>query len=223
MATPDSENIFRQLFRNWNERSNRTTATATSGGGIGQHPILSEWSDYVKTGANSLYSKLPTSVQELGSTSQQQQLEPSWFTLNRMEKLIGFACCLAASILCFVLCFFMFPVLALRPRKFALLWTGGSVLFVLSFGILQGPAAYTRHLLSRDRILFTTIFFSSILLTLYSAAILKSVIATIISSIIEILAVLYYTLSYFPFGATTLTFFTSYVMGYLGGLIGGIL
>lgn len=219
MATTDSESVFRQLFRNWNERSSRTGTTSSTTPG---QPILSEWTDYVKTGANSLYSKLPTSVQELGSSSAVQE-EPSWFQLSRLEKMIGFACCLGASVLCFVLCFFMFPVLALRPRKFALLWTGGSVLFVLSFGVLQGPTTYIRHLLSRDRILFTTIFFSSILLTLYSAVVLKSVIATVISSVIEILAVLYYSVSYFPFGATTLTFFTSYVVGYFGGLIGGII
>ena len=61
-----------------------------------------------------------------------------------------------------------------------------------------GPYNYVRHLLSRDRILLTGYSFSSVFLTIYSACILKSSILTIFTSIIEILAVLYYTLSYFP-------------------------
>ncbi|KAL6453297.1 SFT2 Protein transport protein SFT2 [Candida maltosa Xu316] len=213
----ESENVFRQSFRNWNDRSTGSTNASTS-----NRPVLSEWTDYFKTGANDLYSRLPTSVQDIGSTNNTPQ-EPSWFNLSRLERLIGFACCLGASALCFILCFFMFPVLALRPRKFGLLWTGGSVLFVVSFGVLQGPYNYMCHLLSRDRIIFTGIFFSSVLLTIYSACILKSSILTVFTSIIEMLAVLYYTLSYFPFGATTLTFFTSYVVGYVGGWIGGVI
>ncbi|CAI5756999.1 unnamed protein product [Candida verbasci] len=207
----DSENIFRESFNSWNNRSNNTN----------NRPVLTEWTDYFKSSANDLYTRLPTSIQDLNK--QQQEEEPSWFKLSRLEKLIGFTCCLSASILCFILCFFMFPILALRPRKFGLLWTGGSILFVLSFGILQGPYSYIRHLLSKERIVFTVIFFSSILLTLYSSVILKSSILTIFTSIVEILAVIYYTVSYFPFGATTLTFFSSYIVGYIGGLIGGIL
>ncbi|CAK9436142.1 uncharacterized protein LODBEIA_P07000 [Lodderomyces beijingensis] len=213
-----SENVFRQSFQNWNSRAAQANTSSN-------RPVLSEWSDYFKSGANDFYNRLPTSVQDLTNTGSDPSnvQEPFWFQLSRLERLIGFACCLGASILCFIVCFFMFPVLALRPRKFALLWTGGTVLFVTSFGVLQGPYNYVRHLLSRDRIVFTTIFFLSILMVLYSSVVLKSTILTIMSSIIEIFAVLYYAVSYFPFGATTLTFFTSYIMGYLGGFIGGIL
>ena len=180
----DTENVFRQLFRNWNVRSTQL------GNGSNQ-PVLLEWTDYLTSGANDLYSRLPTSIQDATNNAQ----EPSWFKLSRLERLVGFSCCLGASILCFVLCFFMFPVLALRPRKFGLLWTGGSVLFLVSFGVLQGPHSYIRHLLSRDRIVFTTVFFTSILLTLYSSVVIKSSLLTIFTSIIEILAVAYYTVT----------------------------
>ncbi|KAI5951046.1 SFT2 [Candida jiufengensis] len=216
----ESENIFRQSFRNWNDR---TTSINNNNNTNTNRPILSEWTDYFKTGANDLYQRLPTSIQDLNNPNSTQQQEPSWFQLSRLERLIGFGCCLSASVLCFVICFFMFPVLALRPRKFGLLWTGGSVLFVISFGVLQGPYNYIRHLLSKDRIVFTTVFFTSIFLTIYSSVVLKSSLLTIFTSIIEIFAIAYYTISYFPFGATTLTFFTSYISGYIFGLIGGIL
>lgn len=206
----DSESAFRQQFSSWHNRVN----TSTSAG----RPVLSEWTDYVKSSANNLYTSLPTYNQQ-----SQNVEEPSWFKLSRLEKLIGFACCLGASLLCFIICFFTFPVLALRPRKFGLIWSMGSLLFVVSFGILQGPYSYIRHLLSGDRIVFTAVFFGSVLSTLYCSVVLKSTILTIFTSIIEIFAVLYYSISYFPFGALTLTWFTSYMMGYLGGFIGGIL
>lgn len=119
--------------------------------------------------------------------------------------------------------FFLFPVLALKPTKFAFLWLMGSLLFVISFGILQGPNAYIKHLTSKDRILFTTVFFGSVLITLYCAAILKSAILTIVASVVELFAILYYIFSYFPFGATTVTWFTSYVVGYVGGFFAGII
>ena len=128
----ESENVFRQLFRNWNDRSNRTTTSSTS-----NRPVLSEWTDYFKTGANDLYNRLPSSVQDIGATNNNVQ-EPSWYNLSRLERLIGFGCCLGASVLCFVLCFFMLPVLALRPRKFGLLWTGGSVLLLYHLVFYRG-------------------------------------------------------------------------------------
>lgn len=104
-----------------------------------------------------------------------------------------------------------------------MLWSMGSLLFVVSFGILQGPHAYVRHLLSRERFVFTVVFFGSVLFTIYASVVMKSTIITILSSVVELFAVLYYTVSYFPFGATTLTWFSSYMVGYVGGFIGGIL
>lgn len=208
MSLPEAD--FRALFGNWTSRNNAARTSL---------PPLSSWTDYVRSGANNLYESLPT-YNNPGVSAPQQ--EPSWFKLSRFEKIVGFGCCLAASMFCFIFSFFMFPVLALNPRKFALLWTMGSFLFVMSFGILQGPYAYIRHLTSRDRIIFSGIFFGSIVLTMYCALILRSTILTLLASIVEVVAILYYVISYFPFGATTLTWFTSYMVGYFGGLVSAI-
>ncbi|CUM46617.1 uncharacterized protein AC631_05629 [Debaryomyces fabryi] len=211
MSEPES--AFRQQFSSWSNNNNNSSNTRTS------LPPFSSWSDYIKTSANDLYVSLPS----YNTGAQQAIEEPSWFKLSRFEKMLGFACCLGGSALCFIISFFLFPVLALKPRKFGLLWSMGSFLFVISFGILQGPYHYTKHLLSKDRIVFTSVFFGSVLSTMYAAVILKSTLLTIFCCVIEIFAVLYYTLSYFPFGAQTVTFFTSYIVGYVGGLLGGLL
>ena len=167
----ESENAFRQQLNNW---TNRTTGGSSNRG----FPQMSEWTDYIKTGANDLYSSLPTYRPD----GQPQVQEPSWFKLSNVEKMIAFIMCLGSSALCFCLSFFLFPVLALKPRKFGMLWTLGSLLFVLSFGILQGPKKYTMHLLSSHRIVFTGVFFGSVFATLYASIILKSTISLTTSS-----------------------------------------
>lgn len=98
----------------------------------------------------------------------------------------------------------------------------GLLLFVVSFGILQGPNAYLKHIFSAGRVVFTIVFFGSVLTTMYCAAILKSTILTILASVVEIFAILYYAFSYFPFGATTITWFTSYFVGYIGGVFAAL-
>ncbi|KAJ8140139.1 hypothetical protein OXX80_000996 [Metschnikowia pulcherrima] len=207
MSQPESD--FKAQFGSWASRSNNQSGSSA--------PAFSEWSDYVRSGANNLYDSLPSY-----NTSNTAAQEPSWFQLSRFERVVAFGCCLGASILCFTLGFFMFPVLALKPTKFAVLWSMGSLLFVVSFGVLQGPNAYIRHITSSGRIVFSAVFFGSILTTMYCAVILKSTILTIISSVIEVFAILYYAFSYFPFGTTTITWFSSYLVGYVGGLISSI-
>ena len=46
-------------------------------------------------------------------------------------------------------------------------WTFGSILFLSSWAILQGPRTYGAHLLSGPRLPFTAAYFGSIILTLY--------------------------------------------------------
>lgn len=148
------------------------------------------------------YVQLPLAEREAQATATEVE-EPSWFTLSRWDRLLIFGGCLIGSVLCFVLCF---TLLVFRPRKFAIMWTLGSLLFVISFGVLQGPVAYVTHLVSPHRLPFTIAYFSSILLTLIFSLGLKSTILTMLASIVQILAALWYTVSYFPMGVESLKF-----------------
>lgn len=132
--------------------------------------------------------------------------EPEWFKLSYWDRLLIFGICLLGAIACFALCFFIMPVLALKPRKFAVLWSLGSLLFIISFGVLQGPLNYLKHLLSSTRILFTVTYFGSIILTLIFSIGMKSTILTIIACIFQVVAALWYGVSYFPMGTQSLKF-----------------
>lgn len=159
---------------------------------------------------------LPLNTSDLlGSTE-----EPSWFTLSRFERYVGFVLLLLGSVACFALGFFLFPVLTLKPRKFVMLWTLGSLLFFLSFGVLQGPVSYLKHLSSKERLPFSIIFITSQILTIYCAVILKSTILSLVMGIIEILSILWYTASYFPFGTQTMQYVFGVGARQVSGMVG---
>jgi hypothetical protein len=194
------------LREQWNRWSSSHNTAGTGALNESAKTLFSGWAETLNNTANDVYNRLPMTQQDADSVAQQ---EPEWFTLSRFERLMGFIACLAGSAICFTICFLLFPVLAIQPRKFGLLWSFGSLLFVISFGLLQGPVAYFHHLTSAQRLPFTVFFFGSVILTIYFSAVLKSTILTLVSSIVEVFAIIYYTVSYFPFGAQGLRMATS--------------
>jgi len=155
------------------------------------------------------YVRLPTSYSDpppqLPAQTRQEE-DAGYFALSRWDRLLAFTACNLGAAACFVLCFFMFPVLSLRPRKFAVLWTVGSLLFLSSWAILQGPVNYAKHLLSAPRLPFTAAYFGSIGLTLFSSISLHSTILTMLAAICQLVALAWYLVSYFPMGSTGLRY-----------------
>lgn len=189
---------------------------ATAGGSLADKAksIFSSAKEAVEDGYDRAYHVLPMTSDDIS------QEEPSWFHMSRFERYMAFGLFMLGSAVCFILGFLLFPVLTLKPRKFAMLWTLGSLLFVLSFGCLQGPANYCRHLISKERLPFTCVFFGSVLATIYCASILRSTVLTLVTGIVEIFAVLYYTISYFPFGAQGLNMITNAGVHQIGSMVG---
>lgn len=130
--------------------------------------------------------------------------EPGYLELSRWDRMMLFALTFAGSLICYLICFFLFPVLSLKPRKFALLWSLGSIFFLVSFGVLQGFKAYMEHLFSSTRIIFTVVFVSSIFMTLFSSLSLKLTFLSILFAVVQLISAIWYTVSYFPMGQQTL-------------------
>lgn len=130
--------------------------------------------------------------------------EPGYLELSRWDRMMLFALTFAGSIICYLICIFLFPILSLKPRKFAFLWSLGSIFFLVSFGVLQGFKAYMEHLFSSTRMIFTVVFISSIFLTLFSSLSLKSTILSILFAVVQLISAIWYTVSYFPMGQQTL-------------------
>ncbi|KPI36422.1 Protein transport protein SFT2 [Cyphellophora attinorum] len=132
--------------------------------------------------------------------------EEGWFAMSRWDKMLIFGGLNLAAMACFVLCFVLFPILFAKPRKFATLWSAGSILFLASWAALMGPQAYLAHLLSGPRLPFTAVYVGSIVMTIYFAVGLHSTILTLLFSIIQLVALVWYLVSYFPMGSTGLRF-----------------
>ncbi|RPA99301.1 SFT2-domain-containing protein [Choiromyces venosus 120613-1] len=185
----------------WSRRDEPVNTSASS-------PFMNKLSSLNPFG-NGGYVRLPTSNSEpppqLPAQTRQEE-DAGWLALSRWDRLLVFAACNLGAAACFVVCFFLFPLLATKPRKFAVLWTVGSILFLTSFAVLQGPLAYATHLLSTPRLPFTAAYFGSIALTLYFALGVQSFFLTLISSIIQLVALVWYLVSYFPMGSSGLRF-----------------
>ncbi|KAI4139031.1 MAG: hypothetical protein L6R39_006493 [Caloplaca ligustica] len=186
----------------WSRRDAEGPANTSS-----STPILSKLQSLNPFG-DSGYVRLPTQEgpgAPLPAASRREE-EEGWFALSRWDRLLVFAACNAAAVVCFVICFAIFPVLSLRPRKFAILWSMGSMLFLASWAVLMGPVQYAQHLISAPRLPFTAAYFGSITLTLVFAVKLQSTILTLLSSIVQLAALVWYLVSYFPMGGTGLRF-----------------
>lgn len=125
--------------------------------------------------------------------------DPLW-RLSYFERISVFLLSLVGSYSCYAICFIFFPLLSLKPRKFALIWTIGSLLFLLAFVVLNGPRKFWRHAATVERLPFTVSFVASISATLAFSVIWKHTLLVIVACVIQAVCSLCYTISYFPYG-----------------------
>lgn len=118
--------------------------------------------------------------------------EEAHVALSHWERFLAFCLCQLGAALCFLIAFLTIPLLALKPRKFAVAFSMGSLLFMLgyvcrqarevscmlnsytSFALLQGPINHLKHLFSAERWPFTISYFGSLFLTLFFALIVSA-------------------------------------------------
>ncbi|WVQ81385.1 hypothetical protein IAT38_003509 [Cryptococcus sp. DSM 104549] len=194
MSASAQQNFRSQLsgFRWANSVQDDSSAAAANGQASGSSPFGRVW--------NSMSGYIP--LRNEGNS----QEEEAYFALSRWERFLGFLACCAGGIACFGIAFLFLPILAIKPRKFALAFTLGSLLFMLGFAILHGPWNHLKHILSPERLPFSLSYFGSLFLTLFFAIGVRSTIGTLVAAIIQVVALLSYLAAYFPGGITTLRF-----------------
>ncbi|XP_066412572.1 vesicle transport protein SFT2C [Molothrus aeneus] len=96
--------------------------------------------------------------------------EDPWLPgLSRWQRLAGSGLCVLLAALCFGLAGLCVPLLLLRARKFALLWSLGSLCALGAAALLRGPARLLREP-GRGALLYLGALFG----TLYAALALRS-------------------------------------------------
>ncbi|XP_059622987.1 uncharacterized protein LOC132266152 [Phlebotomus argentipes] len=127
--------------------------------------------------------------------------------LSRLQRIIAFVTCLALGLFCFTLSTFYIPILVLKSRKFALLYTLGSLFFILSFGFLSGFGAMLRQMFSRERIVLSASYTGCLLATLYFAMWAQSTALTLTFAVLQIICLLCMIISSVPGGVSGMKFF----------------
>jgi len=145
--------------------------------------------------------------------------EEAWFALSRWERLLGFGGCLLGAAVCFFVAFLTLPMLAIRPAKFALAFSLGSLLVMFGFSVLVGPINHIKHLLSKERVPFSLMYFSSLGLTLYFSLGAHSYLGSLVCAVVQVLALVSYVLAYFPGGTQTLRFGSQMALRGAGSLL----
>ena len=100
------------------------------------------------------------------------------------------------------------PLIAFRPQKFALSFTLGSLVFMCSFAILKGPMEHFKGMLQVERLPFTGIYLTSMLATLYftfSYGGATGYILVLVASGCQLVALLWYLISFLPGGSAGLS------------------
>ncbi|XP_046850612.1 protein transport protein SFT2-like [Xenia sp. Carnegie-2017] len=135
------------------------------------------------------------------SISNKAQEPDPWLPgLTKTQRIVGFFLCLLLGVFCFGMAAMIIPFIILKSRKFVALYTMGSVFTLGSFSLLWGPYHHLKHLLSLERLPFTTMYFGSMFTTLYVAIFIKSTFLTLICAIIQVITLTWYIVSYLPGG-----------------------
>ncbi|KAG8931085.1 protein transport protein sft2 [Tulasnella sp. 419] len=132
--------------------------------------------------------------------------EEAYFALSRWERLIGFICCLLGAAVCFFVAFWTLPLLALRPGKFALAFSLGSLLVMFGFAVLSGPINHLKHLASPERLPFSAAYIGSLIATIYFSVGRTSYLGSLLGAIVQLIALITYIAAYFPGGTQTIRF-----------------
>ncbi|XP_017767042.1 PREDICTED: protein transport protein SFT2 [Eufriesea mexicana] len=159
-----------------------------------------------KTNIKKWFGKSEENKEEIGwMQGAQKECCPS---MTRIQRLIAFVLCFSMGILCFCLSAIYIPVLLLKARKFALLYTLGSLFFLSSFCFLLGPLSYLKSLFTAERRCFTISYIATLIGTLYCALHLQSTPLTVFCAVLQLIAMLSFLISHIPGGTKGLMFFT---------------
>ncbi|UZJ52495.1 hypothetical protein CBS101457_001815 [Exobasidium rhododendri] len=163
---------------------------------------------YLSTISNSISGYVPL------RSAERSNEEEAYLSLSRWERFLGFLACLAGSAVCFMFSFiFLNPIiLAARPHKFALAFSMGSLLFMVGFSLLSGPLTHLKHILSKERLPFSSAYFGSLGLTIYFALGPRWLLPTLAAAIVQVLSLITYLAAYFPGGTTTLRYGGSMIL-----------
>ncbi|KAK6947133.1 Vesicle transport protein, Got1/SFT2-like [Dillenia turbinata] len=204
LQDPQKQQPSSSLLADWNSYASSQTAQDSSASlGFDLEAAVGTAKDTV-SGTFSVVSK---GVRDLPGN-----LQSATSTVPSGKALMYFGILLASGVFFVFIAFTMFlPVMVLMPQKFAICFTVGCCFIIGSFFALKGPKNQLAHMSSKERLPFTLGFVGSMVGTIYVSMVLHSYILSVLFSVLQVLALAYYAISYFPGGSTGMKFIFSAV------------
>lgn len=189
---------------------------------------FSEWASAM-TGGGGGNSSSPTptpTFDDIKETSLADELgEMSELTMT--QRLSGFFMSLGMGVTFIIIAISFVPTLALFPKKFAFFYSCGSLFCVMSTAFLVGFKKQVTMMFEQHRSQAAAAYVVSLFMTLISAAQWQSTVLSIAFASIQIVAVLWYSLSFIPFARQVVGQFLGYfwivakpILSLIGSLLG---
>ncbi|KAH7557787.1 hypothetical protein JRO89_XS11G0220300 [Xanthoceras sorbifolium] len=138
---------------------------------------------------------MPGGDEEREESFLEEEGSDDFCSLSYTQRMYAFAACLVAGLACMFLSMIVF----IKPIKFAILFTFGNLLAVGSTAFLIGPVQQINMMFDSARIYATAVYLGCVVIALICALLIHSKILTLIGIICEVLALIWYCLSYIPF------------------------
>ena len=184
-----------------------------SGSSLSNNGLASSFSNFFMESEND-GDTLPLFTNEDGTSSfslssmrssLEAQLPSKVMGMNYQQRFRMFTSLLCLSALFFALGFFVgLPLITVRPQKFALCFSFGSLLFMCSFAILRGPKEHILGMIQPDRLPFTMVYLGSLLGTLhftFQTGGVSGYVTVMTASILQLVALLWYLIAFLPGGS----------------------
>ena len=155
----------------------------------------------IEAGTSLIASTLTSTFKSISSTTS-AALDSAAVTQQQYAYFFGF---LGVGVLLVLLSFFVFlPMIILRPSKFAITFSLGSMLILMSLGFLRGWKSMVQGMVERERIGPSALYVGSLVGTLWASLVAKSYLLSIGMVGVQVAMLTYYVVSLVPGGAAGL-------------------
>mmetsp|Transcript_4673 Transcript_4673/g.14122 ORF Transcript_4673/g.14122 Transcript_4673/m.14122 type:complete len:238 (-) Transcript_4673:188-901(-) len=177
----------------------------------------------VKGGVRSVRSMLGEDANDLEAAERREQIQQQSMVeefnevlnLSWIQKIILFLMTFAAGAIMICLSVAFLPLIVIKPAKFALSFTFGNVLAIVSTWFLVGPRAQLRAMFDPVRAWAAALYIGSLLLTIVAVFFPSRLryIFVLLAVCTEIFALVWYALSFIPYGRQVISRIISSTMG----------
>eukprot|EP00315_Gephyrocapsa_oceanica_P009369 CAMPEP_0185301054 /NCGR_PEP_ID=MMETSP1363-20130426/12474_1 /TAXON_ID=38817 /ORGANISM="Gephyrocapsa oceanica, Strain RCC1303" /LENGTH=201 /DNA_ID=CAMNT_0027898055 /DNA_START=111 /DNA_END=716 /DNA_ORIENTATION=+ len=147
-------------------------------------------------------------------TAREELVDQVCPSMTFQQRLYAFAICFCISVAISITSVFsVAQLIGGRPGPFAVKYTLGNVLSLLSTGFILGPKRQIKNMSHPTRAASALVYIGAMVATLVSAVGLQNALLVLVSVIVQFAAMAWYVLSYIPYGQRIASSFAARLLG----------